>query len=136
MTNELTALIDRLDSEHVEVRHALDTIGSAVDQEDDVALRAALLGGIDVLGTGLDVHSKAEDEVLFPGIAEMIGEEMVNAFAEEHARIIALRDQAYERMGQGVADFEGCAELGELLGNHTERQDEVLFPAARVLLAD
>jgi hemerythrin-like domain-containing protein len=136
MNNELILLIDRLESEHVEVRYALDMLGSAIDQEDDVALRAALLGGIDALGTGLDVHSKAEDEVLFPEIAEMIGEEMVNAFAEEHVRIIALRDQAYERMGQGVADFDGCAELRELLGNHTEREDQVLFPAARGVLAD
>ena len=136
MTSELIALIDRLESEHVEVRHALDTLGSAIEQDDGVALRGALQACAESLGTGLDVHSVAEDEVLFPGIAPFIGEGMVSAFTEEHLRIIALRDQAYERMGQGVADFDGCAELCELLGSHIEREDQVLFPAARGSLAD
>jgi iron-sulfur cluster repair protein YtfE (RIC family) len=136
LTSELIALIDRLASEHVEVARALDTIGSAIDQEDEVALRAALLAGNDALGTGLDVHSSDEDEVLFPGVAAVIGEAMVSVFTEEHVRIIALRDQAYERMSQGVADFQACADLCELLGNHIEREDEVLFPAVRALLAD
>jgi hemerythrin-like domain-containing protein len=136
MTSELIALIDRLESEHVDVRHALETLGPAIEGDDGVALRAGLAAGVSVLGTGLDVHSGAEDDDLFPRIASMIGEGMVNVFAEEHVRIISLRDQVFERLGQGVADFDGCVELRELLGDHMEREDQVLFPAARSVLAD
>ena len=57
-------------------------------------------------------------------------------FVEDHVRIRALRDQVYERMGQGEADFEGCGELCDLLTSHMERENQVLFPAARGLLAD
>jgi hemerythrin-like domain-containing protein len=136
MTSELIALIDRLEGEHVDVRHALEALGPAIEGDDGVALRAGLAAGVSVLRTGLDVHSGAEDDDLFPRIASMIGEGMVNVFAEEHVRIISLRDQVFERLEQGVADFDGCVELRELLGDHMEREDQVLFPAARSVLAD
>jgi hemerythrin-like domain-containing protein len=131
----LIVLIDRLESEHVEVRHALDGLGS-VEQGDAVALRRALEAGFEILGPGLDDHSRDEDDDLFPRIAAMIGQEMVSVFVEEHVRIRALRDQVYQRMRQGVADFEGCAELGDLLSDHMEREDKALFPSARDVLAD
>jgi hemerythrin-like domain-containing protein len=136
VTTELILLIDRLESEHVDVRHALDALGPAIKEGDGVALQGALAAGGEALGRALDVHSGAEDHDLYPQIAPMIGEGMVSAFAEEHVRIRALRDQVYETMGQGRADFDGCVELCELLGDHMEREDRVLFPAARSLLAD
>ena len=100
----LIVLIDRLESEHVEVRHALDGLGS-VEQGDAVALRRALEAGFEILGPGLDDHSRDEDDDLFPRIAAMIGQEMVSVFVEEHVRIRALRDQVYESMRHGVGDF-------------------------------
>ena len=136
MTSELILLIDRLESEHVDVLQALDALCEAVEGHDGVALQGALAAGVEVLGSALTVHSVTEDEDLFPQIAPMIGEGMVRVFVEEHVRIRALRDQAYERMGQGVADFDACAELCELLRSHMEREDQVLFPAARGVLAD
>jgi hemerythrin-like domain-containing protein len=131
----LLVLIDRLEGEHAEVRHALDALGS-VEHGDGVALRGALAAGLEVLGTGLDVHSADEDEDLFPRLAAMMGHGMVSVFVEEHVRIRALRDQVYESMRQGVADFDGCAELCELLGDHMEREDQALFPSARSVLAE
>ena len=136
MTSELIVLIDRLESEHVDVRHALEALGPAIDGNDGVALLDALAAGAEVLGTGLDQHSGAEDEVLFPGVASLIGEAMVSAFVQEHVRIRALRDQAYQSKREGVADFDGCAELCELLADHMQREDLALFPSARDLLAD
>ena len=135
-TKELIVLIDRLESEHVEVLGALDTLGSAVATEDGVALRGALAAGSEILGAALNVHSAAEDEDLFPQLAPMIGADMVGVFVQEHVRIRALRDQVYERMGRGEADFDGCAELCDLLAGHMERENVALFPAARSLLAD
>jgi hemerythrin-like domain-containing protein len=136
MNSELILLIDRLEREHVDVRHALDRLGPAIEQDDGVALRAALAAGVEALGTGLDVHSEAEDDDLFPRIASMIGEGMVSVFTQEHVRIRALRDRVYEGMREGVADFNWCVELCELLRDHMEREDQALFPSARSLLAD
>ena len=136
MTNEMIALIDRLESEHVEVIEAVEALRPAIKGRDGEALFSALSAAVDVLGTALNVHSVTEDEDLFPRIAPMIGEEMVGAFAEEHVTIRALRDQVYARMEQGEADFDGCAELCELLASHMTREDIALFPAARGVLAD
>jgi hemerythrin-like domain-containing protein len=136
MTNELVVLIDRLESEHGGVLDVVALVRSAVEERDDVALKGALAAGADELGTALTVHSQTEDDDLFPQLAEMIGEGLVGVFVEEHVRIRALRDQVYERMGQGEADFEGCAELCDLLSSHMERENQVLFPAARSVLAD
>jgi hemerythrin-like domain-containing protein len=132
----LIQLIDQLETEHVEVREALDRIVSATAEQDAVALQSALAAGAEILGTGLNQHSLAEDEDLFPGIAPLIGEGMVGVFVEEHVRIRALRDQIYERMAKGEADFGGCTEFCELLTSHMEREDVALFPSARGLLAD
>jgi hemerythrin-like domain-containing protein len=136
MTNELVVLIDRLEGEHVGVLDAVALIRSAVEERDDVALKGALAAGADELGSALNIHSQVEDDDLFPQLAEMIGEGLVSVFVEEHVRIRALRDQVYERMGQGVADFDGCGELCDLLSSHMDREDQVLFPAARGVLAD
>jgi len=136
MTNEMIALIDRLESEHVEVIEVVEALRPAIKVRDAEALFGTLKAGVDVLGTALNVHSVTEDEDLFPRIAPMIGEEMVGAFAEEHVTIRALRDQVYARMEQGEADFDGCAELCDLLASHMTREDIALFPAARGVLAD
>ena len=136
MTNELVLLIDRLEGEHVEGLQAVAMLRPAVEARDDVALKGALAAGEEALGAALTKHSEVEDEDLFPRIAAMIGEGMVGLFVEEHVRIRALRDQVYERMGRGAADFDGCAELCDLLADHMEREDKVLFPAARGVLDD
>lgn len=136
LTSELIGLIDRLEGEHVDVLRALERLRVAIEQDDGAALQGALVAGAEALGTDLTVHSAAEDDDLFPEIAPMLGEGMVNVFVEEHVRIRALRDQAYESKARGVADFDACAELCELLADHMEREDRVLFPAARGVLAD
>ena len=136
MTNQLILLMDRLQGEHAGVLEAGERLRIAIQEHDGVALQAALVAGQDELGDALTVHSVTEDDDLFPQIAPMIGEGLVSIFVEEHVRIRALRDQVYERAGQGEADFDGCAELCDLLADHMGREDQVLFPAARGVLAD
>jgi hemerythrin-like domain-containing protein len=136
MTKNLLLLIDRLESEHVEVLDAVAALRPALEAQDEVALQVALTAGERALGAALTRHSEVEDDDLFPRIAAMIGEGMLSRFVEEHVLIRALRDQVYEQMREGEADFEGCAELCDLLADHMEREDKVLFPAARGVLDD
>jgi hemerythrin-like domain-containing protein len=128
--------MDRLQGEHVGVLEAGERLRLAIKEHDGEALQAALVAGKDELGDALTVHSETEDDDLFPLIAPMIGEGLVSIFVEEHVRIRALRDQVYEHAAKGEADFDGCAELCDLLESHMEREDQVLFPAARGSLAD
>ena len=133
---ELVALMDQFEREHVEVREALAKIGVGVDARDSAAVMSALASSSGVLQSGLDDHSSAEDKVLFPGIISDLGEGMVGLFVEEHVRILALRNQIYSNMEKGVADFQGCGDFSELLTSHIDREDAMLFPAARGVLAD
>ncbi len=133
---ELVKLIGTLEGEHVEVRDALAKIDSAVTVKNASALSDALTSASEVLGTALDSHSLAEDNDLFPAIAEMMGEGLVSVFVEEHTRIRSLRDQIYQAMDRGDADFERSGEFSELLGDHIDRGDAMLFPSARNMLAD
>ena len=133
---ELFALMDQFEREHVEVREALARIDAGVDARDSVAVITALASSSGVLRSGLDDHSSAEDKVLFPGIISDLGEGMVGLFVEEHVRILALRNQIYSNMEVGVADFQGCGDFSELLTSHIDREDAMLFPAARGVLAD
>lgn len=135
-TAELLALIETLEKEHSEVRDALDRIDSAVDAEDSDSLRQALSAGAPVLGEGLDSHSAAEDDRLFPALSEAMGEGIVGAFVGEHDEIRSLRDQVYESIDRGKADFGKSGEFSELLRSHIDREEAMLFPSAKDILSD
>ena len=134
--SELIRLIGQFENEHVEVREALAKIEAGVVAKDDAAVRSALADSRAVLVSGLNEHSSAEDDVLFPGVVSFLGQGMIEVFVEEHVRILALRNQIYSNMEKGVADFEGCSDFSELLTSHIDREDSMLFPAARGVLAD
>jgi len=133
---ELIALIGQFENEHVEVREALARIDAGVDARDSDVVKSALASSSGVLVAGLDEHSSTEDNALFPRIAEFLGQGMVGVFAAEHIQILALRNQIYSNLERGVADFEGCASFSELLASHIDREDSMLFPASRGVLAD
>lgn len=135
-TAELLALIETLEKEHSEVRDALDRIDSAVDAEDSDSLGQALSVGAPVLGEGLDSHSAAEDDRLFPALSEAMGEGIVGAFVGEHDEIRSLRDQVYESIDRGKADFGKSGEFSELLRSHIDREEAMLFPSAKDILSD
>lgn len=134
--SELIALIGQFGTEHIEVREVLEKIDAGVDARDSDVVQSALASGSGVLVAGLNEHSSAEDIVLFPGIASMLGEAMIEVFVEEHVRILALRNQIYANLEKGIADFDGCADFSELLTSHIDREDSMLFPAAIGVLAD
>ena len=132
---ELLALIGTLENEHVDVREALGRINLAIGANDPAALLDALLAGEAVLGSGLDAHSLSEDDDLFPPLADAMGDGLLGVFVEEHVRIRSLRDRIYAAKDRGQADFNGSEEFSQLLTDHIDREDAVLFPSARGVLA-
>jgi hemerythrin-like domain-containing protein len=133
MPSDLLRLIDQLEREHAEVRAALGALGVLAEAEDAAGIAAALPGMAAVLAAGLDAHSGAEDETLFPAVADEIGEGVIEAFAAEHAEILALRDELY-RGGDGAPAT--CQGLRALLESHMDREELVLFPSVRELLGE
>lgn len=133
--SELLVLVGILETEHSEVRSALDKVDLAVEDEDAAALRNALESGSPVLREGLDAHSVAEDDRLFPAISGAIGGGVVEVFVEEHNRIRSLRDQIFAAFARGDADFDRSGEFSELLRGHIDREEAMLFPSAREILS-
>ena len=132
---ELLDLISALEKEHIEVRDALDTIDKAIDTDNPAALKDALENGVPVLTEGLDGHSTAEDDSLYPAIADLLGQGLVDAFVDEHDRIRSLRNQIYGAINRVKADFGASGEFSELLRSHIDREEMMLFPSARDFLA-
>ncbi len=133
MPSGLLQLIDDLEREHDDVRGALGALGDLAEGGDVAGLAAALPSVAPVLVAGLDAHSGAEDETLFPAVAEQLGEGVVAAFVAEHAEILAVRDELY-RGGDGAAAV--CLQLRALLESHMDREELVLFPSVRELLGE
>ena len=129
------ALIPALMAEHVAVRALLEGAATAIDAGAVLDAAEALRAGRALLLDGLDEHIRAEDEDLFPAIADGLGEQLVSAFTEEHTRIRSLRDQLLAGLATPPAWVDVFRELAYLLGAHTTREDEMLFPAASALLA-
>ncbi len=131
MAADLVQLIERLEQEHRAVREALGPLAGLAETGEAAGLSAALPKRAAVLVAGLDEHSTAEDEILFPAIAAVAGPELVGVFAAEHTEILALRDELYRPGGDGPA---ACLRLWALLESHMDREELMLFPSARELL--
>lgn len=131
MAPDLVQLIERFEQEHTAVREALGLLAGLAEAGEAAGLRQALPGRAAVLRAGLDEHSRAEDELLFPALAAVVGPELVGVFAAEHTEILSLRDELYRGDGDGTAP---CLALCALLESHMEREELMLFSSARELL--
>ncbi len=131
---DITPLIDKLATEHADMLPCtahLAELAAARSPE----IRAALDRCWPVLTGALDAHIDAEDEVLFPAVAQAVGDEGVTAlFREEHREIRALRSALGTARQEG-GDLErlsaAALRVADLLNTHMTREDAMLFPSAR-----
>ena len=133
MANDLLDLIEQLEQEHRQMRDALAHLAEVPADADLAAVAAALRDLAPVLVAGLDEHSAAEDNTLFPALGEAVGG-AAEAFRAEHDDIRSWRDQLYESPSVGDRLRAG-AELQELLEAHMDREEAMLFPSARDVLS-
>ncbi len=129
-----TDVLSRLSGEHDTLLPIIVEIQAAAEARDAVALFDELTASRAALSQELDAHIKLEEEVAFALIEQSVGEGIVTPFRTEHAQIRMLRDEVLSEVYAGVAPFDLCIQLCDLLQSHMQREDLMLFPSARDVL--
>ena len=126
-----TNVFARLSDEHDTLLPLIVEIQAAAEAQDETALLYELGVGRTALTEELDTHITLEEDVAFDIIGQVIGEEIVRPFRTEHTEIRALRDEVLSQADAGIAPFNLCLQLCELIQTHMQREDMMLFPSAR-----
>ncbi len=126
-----TNVFARLSDEHDTLLPLIVEIQAAAEAQDETALLDELVVGRTALTEKLDTHITLEEDVAFNIIGQVIGEEIVTPFRTEHTEIRALRDEVLSQADAGIAPFNLCLQLCELIHTHMQREDMMLFPSAR-----
>ena len=124
-------VLTRLSDEHDTLLPLIVEIRAAAEAQDKTALIEQLITGRVALTHELDAHIALEEDVAFSIIGQAIGEEMIMPFRTEHTEIRALRDEVIAQVDAGVAPFDLCLQLCDLIQAHMQREDMILFPSAR-----
>ena len=127
--------LTQLTQEHAALRARLERIASAAEARDAAALAASLEASRAALTEELNAHIALEEAEAFTPIATALGEDLVAPFYAEHSEIRALRDAIYSQIAQGQAPYGPCLRLCELIEEHQQREDLMLFPSARDALS-
>ncbi len=127
-------LLSRLSGEHDTLLPIIVEIQAAAEARDTVALFDELAAGRAALTQELDTHILLEEEVAFSLIEQSVGEEIVTPFRAEHTEIRMLRNEVLSQIDAGVAPFDLCMQLCDLIQSHMQREDMMLFPSARDVL--
>ena len=120
-------VLNRLTDEHDTLLPIIVKIQAATEAQDETALFAELLAGRAALTKELDTHIALEEDVAFNIIGQVIGEEIVTPFRVEHTEIRSLRDEVLSQVNTGVAPFNLCLQLCNLIQTHMQREDMMLL---------
>jgi iron-sulfur cluster repair protein YtfE (RIC family) len=124
--------IEFLKTDHAEFRKLLAQLAETGDQA--VKSREAIFN---VLKAELIAHEIAEEEVLYPALAEYEqAEEIVRHSYEEHHVADVLIDELTVLAFDDPAWGAKAHVLKESLEHHIEDEEEEMFPKARKFLAD
>jgi len=128
----------QFEREHAEALDVLDRLERAATALDEGEKPAPHLAesraALDFIRTAVRRHNEAEERALFPFIEDALPAAL---FIEEHVRLRALEEALEAALaGDDPAReaVEPALELVALLRAHIDRENNVLFPAARSLL--
>lgn len=124
-------ILTRLSDEHDTLLPLIVELQAAAEVQDESALLEEIEADRIALTQELDEHIALEEDVAFSIIGRAIGEEIVTPFRTEHTEIRALRDEVLSQADAGVAPFNLCMQLCDLIQSHMQREDMMLFPSAR-----
>lgn len=127
-------ILTRLSHEHDDLRALLAPIEAAAEARDAAALAASLSAARPALTDDLDAHIAAEEAEVFSAITKTLGDGLVANFYDEHVEIRAIRDEIYAGIARGEAPFGPSLRLCELIQEHQQREDLMLFPSAREMI--
>jgi hemerythrin-like domain-containing protein len=116
--------------EHRSLLPVLAALEQAAEAKDRNALKAHFIVAWPALTKELEAQMTLEEEVAFPRISRMMGENFLKPFREEHREIRALRDLLLEQAAAGKVPVDLCLILCELIVAHIQREDLTLLPSA------
>lgn len=130
--------LQQFEREHAEALEHLERLERAATALEEGAAPAphlaAARAALDFIQSAVRRHNEAEELALFPFIEDALPTEL---FVDEHVRLRALEESlAGALAGDDPARHavDPALELVVLLREHIERENNVLFPAARTLL--
>ncbi len=128
----------RFEREHAEALEVLDRLDHAATSLEHGAVPAPHLAAareaLAFIRSAVRRHNEAEERALFPFIEDALPAAL---FVEEHVRLRAIEealDTALAGDDPARRAVDPALELVALLREHIERENNVLFPAARTLL--
>jgi hypothetical protein len=127
-------VLARLSGEHERLGEHLERIAAAAEARDDGALAEALRTAGMALAGELDAHMALEEAEAFAAIEGELGEGLVAPFRADHLAIRALRDAVLDAARRDRAPHDAALRLCDLIVDHQQREDLVLFPVAHDIL--
>jgi hemerythrin-like domain-containing protein len=127
-------MLARLSDEHETLLPLITALQADAEAGDNVALVAGLVAGQAALTIELDAHIALEEDDAFARAEEALGSELVLPFRAEHTEIRALRDRILSGAEGGRVSIELCLRFCDLLLEHMQREDAMLFPSLRTAL--
>lgn len=122
-----------LTEEHQKLRPFLYRLEQAVQESGESNLHDALGASRQALGKDLDHHILLEDAKVFPNIAQYLGQDMIQAFVDDHRQIQNVRDRLYSSPKNQQRSLTET--LVDLLQDHLAREENMLFPSAEQAMA-
>lgn len=125
--------IELLEADHERVKGILTQLSDSTER--GVKKRTELL---DKLEMELTLHTKLEEEILYPAFKEAGGKEeaiMYHEAKEEHRAVDSLVLPDLKNTDPGSLEFTGRVKVvKELLEHHIEEEEEEMFKQARKLM--
>ena len=127
--------IDLLIEDHERVKDLLSRITESTERA--VKTRTELL---DKLETEVTIHTRLEEEILYPAYKEAGGKEQLKMYyeaKEEHRAVDSMVLPDLKATDPGSVQFSGRAKVcKELLEHHIEEEESEMFPEARELIGN
>ncbi|MCF4998587.1 hemerythrin domain-containing protein [Pseudomonas syringae] len=125
--------IDLLKADHERVKSILSQLSESTER--GLKKRAELLAKLEM---EITIHTKLEEEILYPAFKEAGGKEeevMYFEAKEEHRTVDSLVLPDLKQTDPGTPEFSGRVKVvKELLEHHIEEEETEMFPQANKLL--
>ena len=125
--------IDILKADHERVKAILTQLNDSTERA--VKKRAELIAKLEM---EITLHTKLEEEILYPAYKKAGGKEQEKMYyeaKEEHRTVDSLVLPDLKATDPGSVEFSGRAKVvKELLEHHIEEEETEMFPQARKLL--
>ena len=125
--------IDLLEQDHVRVKDILGQLSESTERA--IKKRTELIARLEM---ELSIHTRLEEEILYPAFKAAGGKEqevMYYEAKEEHRTVDSLVLPDLKATDPGTPEFSGRVKVvKELLEHHLEEEETEMFPQAKKLL--